>query len=64
MELHNEELNDLHSPPNIGQMIKPRRVRWAGHVARMGRRDVYTGFSFENPRETLGRPRRRWDGNI
>jgi len=51
MELHNEELNDLHSPPNIGQMIKSRRVRWAGHVARMGRGEVYTGFWFGNLRE-------------
>ena len=34
--LHNEELNDLYSSPNIVRVIKPRRMRWAGHVARMG----------------------------
>ena len=35
--LHNEELNDLYSSPNIVRVIKPRRMRWAGHVARMGK---------------------------
>jgi len=35
-KLHNEELNDLYSSPNIVQVIKSRRMRWAGHVARMG----------------------------
>ena len=39
--LHNEELNDLYSSPNIVRMIKSRRMRWAGHVARMGRRGLY-----------------------
>jgi len=34
--LHNEELNDLYSSPNIVQVIKSRRMRWAGHVARIG----------------------------
>ena len=34
--LHNEELNDLYSSPNIVRIIKSRRMRWAGHVARMG----------------------------
>jgi hypothetical protein len=41
--LHNEELNDLYSPPNI-RVIKSRIVRWAGHVARRGRGEVHTGF--------------------
>jgi len=36
--LHNEELNDLYSSPNIVRVIKSRRMRWAGHVARMVRR--------------------------
>jgi len=41
-KLHNEELNDLYSSPNNVRVIKSRRMRWAGHVARMGeRRDAY-----------------------
>jgi len=40
--LHNEELNDLYSSPNVVRVIKSRRMRWAGHVARMGEeRGVY-----------------------
>jgi len=40
--LHNEELNDLKSSPNVVRVIKSRRIRWAGHVARMGEeREVY-----------------------
>ena len=35
-KLHNEELNDLYSLPNIVRVVKSRRIRWAGHVARMG----------------------------
>ena len=35
-KLHNEELNDLYSSPNIVRVIKSRRMRWAGHVARIG----------------------------
>jgi hypothetical protein len=42
--LHNEELNDLYSSPNIIRVIKSRRMRWAGHLARMGKREVHTGF--------------------
>jgi hypothetical protein len=37
-KLHNDELNDLHPLPNIVRVVKSRRMRWAGHVARMGRR--------------------------
>jgi hypothetical protein len=37
-KLHNEELHDLYSSPNIIRIIKARRIRWAGHVARMGRK--------------------------
>ena len=41
-KLHNEELNDLYCSPNIYRVIKSRRIRWAGHLARMGeRRGVY-----------------------
>jgi len=40
--LHNEELNDLHSSPSIVRVIKSRRMRWVGHVARIGeRKGVY-----------------------
>jgi hypothetical protein len=42
--LHNNELCDPYSSPNIMRMIKSRRMRWAGHVARMGRGEVHTGF--------------------
>jgi len=49
-KLHNEKLNDLYSLPNITQVIKSR-LRWAGHVARMGRVEVYTGFWWGNLRE-------------
>ena len=41
-KLHNEELNDLYSSPNIVRVIKSRIMRWAWHVARMG--ETYTGF--------------------
>ena len=64
--LHNEELNDLYSSPNIVRVIKSRRMRWAGHVARMGEeRGVYR-FLVGKPegKRPLGRPRRRWVNNI
>ena len=41
---YNEELRDLYSLPNIVRVVKSRRMRWAGHVARMGRGEVCTGF--------------------
>jgi len=43
-KLHNEELNNLYSSPNIVRVIKWRKIRWAGHIARMGRGEAYTGF--------------------
>jgi hypothetical protein len=43
-KLHDEDLNDLYSTPNIFRVIKSRRMRWEGHVARMGRRGVYRVF--------------------
>ena len=60
-KLHNEELNDLYSSPNIVRVIKSRRTRWAGHVARMGeRRGVYRVL-VDKPvgKRSLGRPRCR-----
>jgi hypothetical protein len=65
-KLHNEELNDLYSSPNIVRVIKSRRMRWAGLVARMGeRRDVYEVLVRKpEGKRQLGRPRRRWEGNI
>jgi hypothetical protein len=64
--LHNEELNDLYSSPNIVQVIKLRRMRWAGHVARMGEeRGVYRVLVGKpEGKRPLGRPRRRWLNNI
>jgi len=50
-KLHNEELNDLYSSTNIIRMIKSGRMRWAGHVERIGRGEVYTGFWWGNLRE-------------
>ena len=65
-KLHNEELNDLCSSPNIVRVIKWRRMRWAGHVARMGDRIVVFRVLVGKPegKRPLGKPRRRWDDNI
>jgi hypothetical protein len=49
-KLHNEELYDLYSP-NILQVIQSRRMRWTGHVARMGTEEAYTGIWWENLKE-------------
>jgi hypothetical protein len=49
-KLHNDELHSLYSSPNIVRLIKSRRLRWAGHVARMGRGDVFTGFWLGGPK--------------
>jgi hypothetical protein len=65
-KLHNEELHDLYSSPSIIRIIKSRRVRWTGHVARMGeKKNVYrllVGNS--GGKRLLGRPRHRWVDNI
>jgi hypothetical protein len=57
-KLHNEELSDLYSSPNIMRLKKSRRMIWAGHVARRGRREAYTGFWWGNlgERDHLGHP--------
>jgi hypothetical protein len=64
--LHNMELYSLYSSPNIIRAIKSRRLRWAGHVARMGeRRGVYRALVGKpEGRRPLGRTRRRWEDNI
>jgi hypothetical protein len=64
--LHNEELNNLYSSPNIIQVIKSRRMRWAGHVACMGEgRGAYRILVGRTEgRRPLGRPRHRWEINI
>jgi hypothetical protein len=61
IKLHNDELHSLYSSPNIVKVIKSRRMRWAGHVARMGeRRDVYRVLvGRPEGKRPLGRPRVR-----
>ena len=65
-KLHNVELNDLYCLPNIVRVIKSRRMRWAGHVARMGEgRGVYRVLVGKpEGKRPLGRPRRRWEANF
>jgi len=65
-QLHNEELNDLYSLPNNVRVVKSRRMRWAGHVARMVEdRGVYRVLVGKpDGKSPLGRPRRRWEDNI
>jgi hypothetical protein len=64
--LHNEELNELYSSPNLIWVFKLRRMRWAGHVARMGEgRGAYRILvGRAEGRRPFGRPRRRWEDNI
>jgi len=71
--LHNEELNDMYSAPNIVRVIKSRRMRWAGHVARMGEERGCIGCWWGKRREgdlgvdgwiILGWISRRWDVGI
>jgi len=65
-KLHNEELNDLYSSPNIVRVIKSSRMSWAGHVERMGeRRGVYMVLVGKPlGKRPLGRPKSRWKDNI
>ena len=65
-KLHNEELRDIYSLPNIVRMVKSRRMRWAGHVACMGEERGEHTFLVGKPegKRPLGRPRRRWEDNI
>jgi len=65
-KIRNEELNYLYSSASIVRMIKSRRMRWAGHVARTGeRRGVYRVLVGKpEGKRQLGRPRHRWEDNI
>jgi hypothetical protein len=65
-KLHNEELHNLYSSPSIIRMIKSRRMKWAGHVARMGEKRNAYRILVGKPEEKgpLIRPRRRWVDNI
>jgi hypothetical protein len=65
-KLHNEELHNLYSSPSIIRMIKSRRMRWAGNVARMGAKRNPYRILVGKPegKIPLGRPRRRWVDNI
>jgi hypothetical protein len=65
-KLHNEELNDLYSLPNIVRVFKSRRMRWAGHVARMGEERWVYRVLVGKPegKRALGRPSCRWEDNI
>jgi len=65
-KLHNEELRDIYSLPNIVRVVKSRRMRWPGHVALMGEGRVVHRVLVRKPegKRPLGRPRRRWEDNI
>jgi hypothetical protein len=65
-KLHNDELHDLYSLPNIIRMIKSRRMRWAGHVACMGEGTGVYRILVGRPegKRPLGRPKHRWEDNI
>jgi hypothetical protein len=65
-KLHNEELHNLYSSPNVIRQIKSRRMRWAGHVARMGEgRNVYRVLMGKTEgKRPLEKPRHRWEDAI
>jgi hypothetical protein len=65
-KLHNDELHNLYSSPNIVRLIKSRMMKWEGHVARMGDgRGVYRVLvGAPEGKKPLGRPRHRWEYNI
>ena len=64
--LYNQELHSLYCSPNIVRVIKSRRLRWAGHEARMeeGRSAFIVLAGKPTGKRPLGRPRRRWEENI
>ena len=65
-KVHSEEFNDLYSSPINFRVIKSRRIKWAGHVARIGERRGVDRVLVRKPdgKRSPGRPRRRWEGNI
>jgi hypothetical protein len=65
-KLHNDELHNLYSSPNIVRVIKSRKLRWVGHVTRMEEgKGVYRVLVGEpEAKRPLGRPGRRWENNI
>jgi hypothetical protein len=64
-KLHNDELHSLYSSPNIVRVINSRRLRWEGHVARMGGRGVYRVLvGRPEGKRPLRRRRRRWEDDI
>jgi hypothetical protein len=65
-KLHNEELQKLYSSANIIRVIKSKRMRWSGHLARMGakRRAYRIMVGKLEGKRALGRPRHMWEGNV
>jgi hypothetical protein len=63
-KLHNEELHNLYSSQSTIGMIKSRRMRWAEHVPRMGRRGMHIECWWKRQKRPLGRRRFRWVDNI
>jgi hypothetical protein len=63
-KLHNKELNDLYSSPNIVRVIKSRRIRWASRVARMVRGVYRVLVGKSEGKRPFGRPRHKWEDNI
>jgi hypothetical protein len=65
-KLHEEELRDLYSSPSVIRIIKSRRMRWAGHVVRMGEKRNAYRLLVGKPegKRPLGRPRRSWVDSI
>lgn len=64
--LHNEELHGLYDSPDVVKIMKSKRLRWAGHVARMREKRRLYSILVGRPdgKRPLGRPRRRWEDNI
>jgi hypothetical protein len=65
-KLHNEELHNLYSSPDIIRQVKSRRMRWSGHVARMGEEKKVYKVSVGKPegKRPLGRPRHSWEEDL